>query len=451
MLMDAKDDLEPAPSVLTDAQRRSILRRCLASALRAGGYDELASGEVPTTQPSSDRMGTVTGLVVFLGLWLGVADLLNGPWWSWPLAAAGVLTVFRVISSRSDSLAAMVALVGWPLTLWLQIQTDGHWLLTHAIPGGGLLVLGLVTRQVDIRSARDVAVAVAAIPKAAPLIAPLVLVVLVLPSLSEDVWKVADELDTTRLAVLSVITVGLLFVLVNHQLRAELPQVLVARATALVAASTRIEETRDVLRSRLRGETLELASTEADAFIADAWPTDGAQYAEFIAANSHRKLTRPLLARLGVCVLFVAAAVSVYLYALVSVIVDPAVVAGWIDEPVPQRTVDVLGLAVDLPGSSYLAMTGLLGCLAVATFLAFVLIEERFSVAFGDALLRLPADRLLALALPFLHLTEERIVGGDPLPDDFDVGTFNGPESHYGSAPSARDQPSGGAERTSSG
>lgn len=143
-----------------------------------------------------------------------------------------------------------------------------------------------------------------------------------------------------------------------------------------------------------------------------------------IAASSHRKLTGPLLARLGLCVLFIAAAVSVYLYALVSVIVDPAVVSGWTAEPVPERTVDLLGLAVELPGGAYLAMTGLLACLAVATFLAFVLIEERFAVALGDALLRLPADRLLALALPFLHLTEERIVDGDPLSDDFDVGTF---------------------------
>ena len=425
--MDGEATLEPAPVVLNDAQRRSVLRRCLASALRAGGYVELAAGEVPTTQPSSERMSIAAGLVVFLGLSLGVADVLSGPWWSWPLVAAGVLMLIRGISSWSDSLAATVVFVGWPLTLWLQIDTGGHWGITHAIPGGGLLLIGLVTRQVDVRSARDVAVAVAAIPKAAPLIAPLVLVVLIMPSLSEDIWRVADALDATRLAGLIVITVGLLFVLVDRQLRVELPQVLVARATALVAASTRVDETRGALRSRLRGETFELVSTEADAFMADAWPADGAQYAELIAASSHRKLTGPLRARLVICVLFISAAVSVYLYALVSVIVDPRVVAGWTDGRVPERTVELLGLAVELPGGPYLAMTALLACLAVATFLAFVLMEERFSVVLGDALLRLPADRLLALALPFLHLSEERIVHGDPLPEDFDVGTFGDP------------------------
>ncbi len=70
----------------------------------------------------------------------------------------------------------------------------------------------------------------------------------------------------------------------------------------------------------------------------------------------------------------------------------------------------------------YLAITTLLACLAVATFLAFTLIEERFSIALGDALLRLPTDRLLALALPYLHLQEDCIVNGDPLPDDSGVG-----------------------------
>jgi hypothetical protein len=47
-------DPEPVPQVLTEAQRRSLLRRCLASALRAGGYGDVAAAEVHTTQRSSD-------------------------------------------------------------------------------------------------------------------------------------------------------------------------------------------------------------------------------------------------------------------------------------------------------------------------------------------------------------------------------------------------------------
>lgn len=444
-----KATLERAPLVFTNEQRRSILRRCLASALRAGGYEEIAAGEVPTTQRSSEGLSTATGLVIFVGLWLGVLDLLNGPWWSWPLIAAVVLAIFLVASSQSAALAAMFVLLGWPLTLWLQIETGGQWLLTHVLPAGALVVIAIGTRQVDIRSARDIAVAVAAIPKAAPLVAPLALVVLLLPSLSEDVWRIADALDTSRLGILTVLTVGLLFLLVQRQLRAELSQVLVVRSMALVAASTRAELTREVLRSRLPDETFELASSEADAFISDAWPRNAAQYADLIAASSYRKLARPLLARLAVCVLFVAAAVSIYLYALAVVIVDPTIVAGWTGDSVPERTVSALGTTIELPGGPYLAMTALLACLAVATFLAFVLIEERFSVALGDALLRLPADQLLALALPFLHLTEERIGDGDQLSDDFDVGDFRDAGRTYGNAPSSRDQSSGGAERTS--
>jgi hypothetical protein len=48
MPMPAETDVEQAPHVLTDAERRSILRRCLVSALRAGGYKELVEPSLST-------------------------------------------------------------------------------------------------------------------------------------------------------------------------------------------------------------------------------------------------------------------------------------------------------------------------------------------------------------------------------------------------------------------
>lgn len=433
--------------MLTAAQRRSVLRRCLASALRASGYGEVGAGEVPTTQPSSEKLLTAIPLVVVLSIWLAVADIVGGPWWSWPLFAVAVVLILVVLAARLGGLAAFAIFGGWALTLAAQVAVDGHWQLTHALPLAVVLGFALLTRQIDVRNARDVALAVAAIPKAAPLVAPLVLVVLVLPSLTKDVWDVAAALNAGRLGALTIITSGLLFVLVVRQLRAELPQVLVARTAAVVDSPTRAADTREALRFRLRSQTFALAAAESDQFVTDVWPTDGAQYAEFIAASAHRRITEPLLARLALCVLFVAAAVSVYLYAIVSLVVDRTIVEQWTGERVPIATLDLPGLVVTLPGGPYLAISALLTCLAVATFLAFVLTEERFSVALGDALLRLPVDRLLALALPFLHLSEERIIEGDPLPDAFDVGNF-GDDQERG--PSAVDQPSGGAERTSS-
>ena len=70
----------------------------------------------------------------------------------------------------------------------------------------------------------------------------------------------------------------------------------------------------------------------------------------------------------------------------------------------------------------YFRLVAMLGILATAIFLAFALLEERFSTALGDALLRLPADRLLALALPYLALREERLTTLDDELDDWDPG-----------------------------
>lgn len=418
-------DPEPVPQVLTEAQRRSLLRRCLASALRAGGYGDVAAAEVNTTQRSSNWLLSAFVLMLVWGLSAGVLDVLDGSAWTWPVAIVGVVVAIAFVAHHaSGGSAATLLLIGWLATGWLQITGDGHWIVTHAGPAGCLLVVALLTRQIDVRSVRDVAVAVAAIPRAAPLIAPLVLVVLLLPSLSEDVWKVADVLSMSRLLTLSVLTVGLLFVLVVRQLRAELPQVLVSRATALAAQPGRVELTRLMLRARLRDDSFELVHAEAGTFVVDAWPVDGAQYTPLLAATAGPRLTRPLLGRLAVCVGFIAVAVTLYLYALVSTIVRPDVVAGWTGDTVPVYELDLLGIAMSLPTGPYLAITSLLACLAVATFLAFTLIEERFSIALGDALLRLPADRLLALALPYLHLQEERVVDGDPLPEDFDIGAW---------------------------
>jgi hypothetical protein len=141
-----------------------------------------------------------------------------------------------------------------------------------------------------------------------------------------------------------------------------------------------------------------------------------------IAATESDQLKRPLGWRLALCTLFVATTVCGYIYLLLAVLVSPDVASDWISATVPVSQIDVIGITLDFPGGIFVTMTLLLGCLATAIFLAFAVLEESFSTAIGDALLRLPVDRVLVLAMPYLNLVEERIEHGDPLPDDFDVG-----------------------------
>jgi hypothetical protein len=87
--------------------------------------------------------------------------------------------------------------------------------------------------------------------------------------------------------------------------------------------------------------------------------------------------------------------------------------------------VHILGVTAWFPGGIYIRVVVLLGVIATATFLAFAVLEERFSTALGDALLRLPADRMLGLALPYLALREERLASEDAAFDDWDPGAIS--------------------------
>ena len=108
-----------------------------------------------------------------------------------------------------------------PVTLAVQINDHHPVWLSHVLPTAVVMLLALLTRSVNVRSTLgDIGVAVAAVVGSAPLLAPLALVVLVLPAVSADVWRAAERLDLGDIGVLLLITVLPLFGLVaRHALR----------------------------------------------------------------------------------------------------------------------------------------------------------------------------------------------------------------------------------------
>ncbi|MGZ4326237.1 MAG: hypothetical protein ACXVHB_32710 [Solirubrobacteraceae bacterium] len=311
------------------------------------------------------------------------------------------------------------------MTFVAQLNDHGHVWLTHVIPAVLVVAVALVTRSVNVRSAREVGVAAAAVVRSAPLLAPLVLVVLVLPALSADLWQAAADIDASDVGVLVVVTVLPVLLFVMRQLVSELPAVLESRALALAADPERDDLTRALLRERLSPQAFETIDFAAAGHMASAWPANPPEYAPLIAAAEEDALRWPLRARLALCVVVVAAALTAYLYVVLATMIDPAVARAWSHEDVPIGHLHAAGITLWLPGGIYFRLVGLLGVLATATFLAFSLLEGRFSTALGDVLLRLPADRLLALALPYLALREERLAaGGSDALDDWGPGSL---------------------------
>lgn len=422
----------PLPTVLTDDQRRRLLRRALASALRAGRHTELVDAEAPTTErPVPQIAGGMAIVLLFWALGGTIGDQIDAAPALWLAIALGLAVAMAAFSSipnvgsRLGPFLALAAIVAVPVTFILQLSDGGRVLATHVIPALALLAVALMTRSLNARGARDIAVAAAVVGRSAPLLAPLALVVLVLPALSADVWQAAARLDGIDLTVLGVVTIGPLLFLVMRQLVSELPAVLESRAHALADAADRDEITSQMLRERLNEHAFNMVDFACAGQMRSAWTEHAEEYGPIVAAAEGDALRRPLQARLAVCVIFVGLVLTAYLYVILATIIDPHVARAWTGQDVPIARLHVLHVVISAPGGIYLHVVGVLGVLATATFLAFALLEERFSTALGDALLRLPADRLLALALPYLALREERVRSADDALDEWDPGTIN--------------------------
>jgi hypothetical protein len=417
---------DPFPTTLSTAQRRSVLRRALANALRAGRHLRITAGDPPTTQPKSADWVTNAAIVALLwALGATLGQRLGAPLWSWPLLAVACMIVVGTAGKEAPSLAGVLLVLAILGSLFWQIQQDGDWLVTHAVPALAVVGLAVLTRRVDVRSARDVVVAGAALTRSAPLLAPLVLVVLLLPALTADLWTLAAELDGLRIGLLALLTIALLLGLVANSLRRQLPAVLAGRCRALAADARRAERTRRQMSEAMAKPSFEFADSASGRLVASAWPKDGSEYAPFIAATEAKTLSRPLAWRLGVCTAFVGLLLSAYIYALLTVLVSRHVAQAWTATEVPVRSIDIALTTLQLPGGVYLQVTALLGCLATATFLAFALLEERFAATLGDSLLKVPVDRLLVLALPYVALLELAIEEGGDLSPDFDIGAID--------------------------
>ena len=88
----------------------------------------------------------------------------------------------------------------------------------------------------------------------------------------------------------------------------------------------------------------------------------------------------------------------------------------------PTTVVRFAGVDAVLPGGIYLQVVALLGTLATAIFLAFGIVRTAFHTALRDSLVRLPADDLLVLCIPYLSLREQRIEHDNDDRDQFDPG-----------------------------
>jgi hypothetical protein len=404
------------------AQRRPeldpfLLRGILANALRRRGYAAIVAPEDGKDQ--EPRKPLLPNILAYTMLWsfgTSGAIAIGLPWFLWPVGIGVALAIILRLNkiSGDSEWSGSVVILSW-VVLGIGQAIEGNFdilAVTYLAP----LLLGgaysLATRVLRLREAQDFALALGGVVKSAPLVAPVVLIVLFLPALSADVWQVAERLSPPALLIVGIASVGLLFIVVRMQLGSETERTMEQRAKYLCDLSERSELTRRQLAAADGDANDPLLETMTDTSVEGAWPPAGEEYGPYLHAAGGETLRSPLTGRLALTVGVVSLFFSAYIYVLCSAVVPGSLATEWTGTAAPATEVQLLGATVTLHGGAFLNLAALMGLAATATFLSFALIEERFAKALAGALLQVPTDRFLVLALPYVSLWEKAIEQG---------------------------------------
>lgn len=302
--------------------------------------------------------------------------------------AIGYALLAAAAPKAAQPVAILLILLWMGVAVGLAVTRPEALVWTYGIPIGIALAVALALRNLRLREARDLAMALAGVARSAPYVAPVVLIVMLLPALTADVWELAADIESANLVGAAVLSVGLLVILLSRQLRLELEPALAARCRVLTARATAPELTRIALTRASDSDTPRVVSELPEETLAGAWPATGEEYAPYLVAAEGRSLRRPLTARLLITASAVGMLLTGYIYALLAVTVPREVAVDWSQRRVDSHELWLPGLDVTVPGDAYVAMAVLLGVFATAIFLAFALTEERIAAAMTEALLR---------------------------------------------------------------
>ena len=276
-----------------------------------------------------------------------MTSALGLPWFGVPLGLLGVAIALAVLAKLTGDSAAAGGLT---LLVWISVglveAVEGTFLtsvVAYALPLSLGLTYGLVNRLLRLRDAQDVAMALAGVIKSAPLVAPVVLIVLFLPALSSDVWRVAGELSAGSLLVVGVLSVGLLFIVVRLHLGSQIEPMIAQRAEHLSDVASRSELTRQQVAVTTDESGIALLDGMSDVALNESWPVAGEEYAPYLQAAVGDTLGAPLTGRLAVTVGAIGLLFSGYIYLLCSAVVPIEMAAEWSEVATPSTEADIFG------------------------------------------------------------------------------------------------------------
>jgi len=342
-------------------------------------------------------------------------------WWEFgfyrwfALVGVSVLLLGSIGAAASVQIAATLLLVTWLILVGGQVVewAQGDETPINDFATTVLLPFGLTSAAVWVASGRRLT----AVARSAPFLLPVTLAVLVLPLLSEDLWDALAGFSLWSGVFLVLLTLVPVTVIFIWRLRAEVSGALnhanarttldeptleaaVGRLTALVDEDRRAE-----VSSRLQAELPRYV---------EAGGSDEVRAG--VAARLGRRLRSSLGHRALTTVIGLWIAVSMYLYLLAIVLVSTDVAKRWMGQAPPTERIGLPTGAFELPAGPYLSVALVLGVLATAVLLAFVLTEDRYGEGLARVLLKEPLEAGMPVALLYRALRDEVPLERDSIP-----------------------------------
>jgi hypothetical protein len=371
------------------------LNALLIRALQSQRFRKVCPDEPSDHSVLSTRLSINIVSIMFLGTALLSSRLFGWSWWlSIALVAATCLALIIVsmIFKFSTSFIAFLFLFLWLGAIIYLIATRKTSIIIFAylLPIGVILGARWVARSMKLASH-------------VPLFVPLALIIVLLPLLTEDPWRLASEAGA-RIGVLAAISmIPLGYVLILRIFKTDMALIFTDASNRLMGEPARYSDKAVDLLEKVRDDSneVELSRGESQATIEAAYAIAHI-YLEEIVARAGRSLRIKAIRRLLALLAGISLAIFLLIYILALAAMPIDLAEQWSKHPITFWEPSPFGVELYFPLGPYLLVSALLATVACVGFIGFALTEDQYSEALWDAILRRPAEECLMLAIPYM-------------------------------------------------
>jgi VIT1/CCC1 family predicted Fe2+/Mn2+ transporter len=377
----------------------AILKKMLVQWLRANGYRKLCKREERNYEKKSEAISVNIVSSVLLGLVIFAFYRLNWSLW----ASVGAVTAALMVTVILHMTLKMPAKLGTYTFLYLWIGI-GVWLLwggdtrtlflSHALPFM-IVVGGRISFRALLLSFR------------VPLFVPVALIIVLLPLLTEDPWRLATAAGSQLAWLAGVSIIPLAVLLVVKLVRIQILPVFQLAAEKIDNDANRSEEAFKLIKEYESNKNGKLDSEAVKSRLDNCYTSISPENANRAVEAASRAFRWQAVRRLMSLIAGVLLAVWVLIYILAWAAVPRSLAADWAQGVVSIASLDVVGIQIALPAGPYILVATMLAIVACVGFLGFALTDDQHSAALWDALVNAPAQAYLLIAIPYVDLSTD--------------------------------------------